>query len=318
MMHSARIISCFGYLPPHVVSNADLCKTVDTSEEWIVSRTGILQRHLASDTEFTSDLALKAAKGALQNIELESLDMIIVATTTPDNTFPSTAVKVQNELGISRKIPAFDIQAVCSGFIYGLEVANCFILSKKYRTILLIGADKMSSIVDWTDRTTCVLFGDGSGAVVLQTSQDFSGVVDTAICSDGLFYNSLRTNGGPSSNGSTGKLCMDGQTVFRNAVSHMSDVIRELLNKNGIKKSEIKCFIPHQANERITQAIKKEIGLEDEQVISTVQLHANCSAGSIPLALDYALKSNKIQKGDLVLLAAFGGGFTWGASLIRW
>ncbi len=317
-MASAEVLGCYGYLPSKVISNADLCKTVDTSEDWIVSRTGILNRHIASVDEFTSDLALKAARGALQNADLNAVDMIIVATTTPDSTFPSTAVKVQRGLGIPGNIPAFDIQAVCSGFIYGLEVANCFILSKKYKTILLIGADKMSSIVDWSDRNTCVLFGDGAGAIVLGASKDSSGIIDTLIHADGEFYESLCTNGGPSSTGSTGKLYMEGKTVFRHAVTSMSCAIKNLLNKNGIEKSEIKYFIPHQANERITESVRKEVDLKQEQVISTVHLHANCSAGSIPLALDYSIKKNKIQKGDIVLFASFGGGFTWGAALLRW
>jgi 3-oxoacyl-[acyl-carrier-protein] synthase III len=249
---------------------------------------------------------------------LHTVDLIIVATTTADKTFPSVAVKVQSGLGIKSQVPAFDLQAVCSGFVYGLEIANCFILSKKYQSILLIGADKMSSIVNWNDRSTCVLFGDGAGAVVIQSSSDQSGIIDSLMCSDGSFYNFLHTDGGPSSSDNVGKILMDGQNVFKHAVIKMSQVIKELLSKNNIKKSQVKCFIPHQANQRITEAIRKEVDLSEEQVISTVSIHANCSAGSIPLALHHALQRNKIQKGDIILLAAFGGGFTWGALLIRW
>ncbi len=317
-MASARVVSCFGYLPAKVVLNSELCKRVETSEEWIVSRTGILQRHIASEEERTSDLALKAAKGALKNAGLDGVDLVMVATTTPDKTFPSVAATVQSALSMGGQIPAFDLQAVCSGFVYGLEIANCLILSKKYQSILLIGADKMSSVVDWTDRSTCVLFGDGAGAVVLQSSQDQSGIIDSLLCSDGSFSNSLYTNGGPSSGEKVGKIFMDGQTVFKHAVLKMSQVVKDLLCRNGIKKSQIRCFIPHQANKRITDSIRKELDLSEDQVISTVDIHANCSAGSIPLALHHACKLNKIQKGDIVVLAAFGGGFTWGASLIRW
>jgi 3-oxoacyl-[acyl-carrier-protein] synthase-3 len=317
-MASARVVSCFGYLPAKVVLNSELCKRVETSEEWIVSRTGILQRHIASEEERTSDLALKAARGALKNAGVDSVDLVMVATTTPDKTFPSVAATVQSALSMGGQIPAFDLQAVCAGFVYGLEIANCLILSKKYQSILLIGADKMSSVVDWKDRSTCVLFGDGAGAVVLQSSQDQSGIIDSLICSDGSFANVLYTNGGPSSSEKVGKIFMDGQTVFKHAVLKMSQVVKDLLCRNGIKKSQISCFIPHQANKRITDSIRKELDLSEDQVISTVDIHANCSAGSIPLALHHACKLNKIQKGDIVVLAAFGGGFTWGASLIRW
>jgi 3-oxoacyl-[acyl-carrier-protein] synthase-3 len=317
-MALARIIGCSSYLPERIVLNSELCDRVDTSEEWIVSRTGILQRHIASDEECTSDLALHAAKDALQNSGLHTVDVIIVATTTPDKTFPSVAVKVQSGLGINSQAPAFDLQAVCSGFVYGLEIANCFIVSKRYQSILLIGADKMSSIVNWNDRATCVLFGDGAGAVVIQSSNDQSGIIDSLMCSDGSFYHFLHTDGGPSSSDKVGKILMDGQNVFKHAVIKMSHVIKELLSKNNIKKSQVKCFIPHQANQRITEAIRKEVDLSEEQVVSTVSIHANCSAGSIPLALHHALQRNKIQKGDIILIAAFGGGFTWGAALIRW
>lgn len=316
-MNGARISSCFGYLPLNVLFNSDLCSEIDTSDEWIVSRTGIRQRHIAASDEMTSDMALNAARGALARSNLSSVDMIIVATTTPDNTFPSTAVKVQSGLNLSL-IPAFDIQAVCSGFLYGLEVANSFINSGKYKTILLIGADKMSKIVNWNDRSTCVLFGDGAGAVVLQPGNEVSGLIDMQIYAEGAFYNFLHTSGGASSGDLVGKVLMDGRVVFRHAVVKMASAIESLIQKNNVKKSQIKYFIPHQANQRITEALRKELDLHEDQVISTVHSHANCSAGSIPLALDYALELGKIEKGDIILFAAFGGGFTWGAALIRW
>lgn len=313
--HSCKVIGCFGYLPSKIVSNFDLARAVDTSDEWITSRTGIRSRRIADESEKTSDLAFKAAKGAMLEAGLTSVDFIILATTTPDNTFPSSSARLQASLS-EKFIPAVDIQAVCSGFLYAIELASSLISGGRYKTILVVCADKMSSIVDWSDRGTCVLFGDGAGAVVLSKSN--SGFLDVALGSDGNFYDSLCTSGGASSSELVGKVQMDGQVVFKHAVQRMSEVSSLVLERNKLSITDVDHFVPHQANSRIMSAVAKELKIPQEKVVSTVSEHANCGAASIPLALwDMKCKS-KINDGDLILMCAFGAGFTWGASLLRW
>ncbi len=316
----SKIIGCGSYLPNRVITNKELTLTLDTNEEWIESRTGILQRHIASDDELTSHLAFKAAEAAILDagIDKHSIDLIIIATTTPDNTFPATATKLQGYLGLEN-CPSFDLQAVCSGFVYGLHVANSLIKSQAAKTILLIGAEKMSSVLDWNDRSTAILFGDGAGAVILQEdTTDSSKIIDSTIFSSGDFYDALYTDGGVALNSTAGKVKMKGKEVFRNAVEKMGDAVKDLLNKNNIDISEIDYFIPHQANIRIIDALAERIGIAEDKVIKTVSLHANCSAASIPLALQHAKSQGIIKPGDLILLSAIGAGLTWGAALIRY
>jgi 3-oxoacyl-[acyl-carrier-protein] synthase-3 len=317
---SSKILGCGSYLPDRVVTNKDLTLSLNTTEEWIESRTGILKRHVASEDELTSHLALKAAEAAILDakIDKELIDLIIVATTTPDNTFPATATKLQGYLGI-KNCPSFDLQAVCSGFIYGLHVANSLILSKAAKTILLVGAEKMSSVLDWSDRSTAILFGDGAGAVILtEDASNQSAIIDSEIFSNGEFYDALYTDGGVALNGIAGTVQMKGKEVFRNAVEKMGDAVNSLLVKNNITIEQIDLFIPHQANIRIIEALCERIGLEDEKVIKTVSSHANCSAASIPLALEYAKSKGLIKPGALILFSAIGAGLTWGAALIRY
>jgi 3-oxoacyl-[acyl-carrier-protein] synthase-3 len=326
---ACKIIGCGGYLPKNIVSNLDLESFVDTTDEWIRSRTGILQRHLAASDEYTSHLACKAAEYALQDANLlpTDIDLIIVCTTTPDNSFPSTATKVQGYFALGN-IPSFDLQAVCSGFIYGLQVANSLAASGKYNTILLVCAEKMSSLVDWSDRNTCVLFGDGAGAVVLQRKsvalaassriEVNSGVIDSQIYSDGSYAELLYTDGGVSSNGQSGKIKMKGPALFKNAVEKMTDSVIEILAKNNLTIDDISYFIPHQANIRIIQSIIDRLNFNENKVIKTIAKHANCSASSIPLALSELKSSGTLNEGDIILFTAFGAGLTWGSALYTW
>jgi len=308
------------YLPEKVLTNNALEATIDTTDVWIRERTGIAQRHIAAQNEYTSDLAVVAAKNALQdaNMSIQDIDLIIVATTTPDYTFPSTATIVQKKLGIKHGA-AFDIQAVCSGFIYGMSVADSMLKSGAARNVLLIGAETFSRILDWSDRSTCVLFGDGAGAVIL-SSDDMkeSGILNTLIRSNGEHRELLYVDGGASRSENVGKLRMIGNQVFKHAVKDIAAIIEECAEGYGLSIADIDWFVPHQANQRILNGVAKRLNLDKEQVISTVALHANTSAASVPLAMDFAIKDKRIKRGDLIMLEAFGGGFTWGASLLRY
>ncbi len=318
------IVGCGAHLPHKILSNDDLAKMVDTTDAWIVSRTGIKRRHVASEGETTSDLAFEAARSALDDAGMKAndVDVVIVATTTPDETFPSTATKIQARLGMTRGA-AFDIQAVCSGFIYGLSVADNFIRGGQAKTALVIGAETMSRILDWKDRGTCVLFGDGAGAVVVAaaegkgTSAD-RGILNTKIFSDGRLHDLLYTDGGVSSTGTAGHLRMHGREVFKHAVTNIAAAIEESTRAAGLTTADIDWFVPHQANQRILDGTARKLGIAPERVVSTIADHGNTSAASVPLALTVAVKDGRIKQGDLVLMEAMGGGFTWGASLIRW
>lgn len=328
----SEILGCGSYLPERCVSNDELAKTVDTSDEWIRSRSGIGQRYIAAEGEFTSDLAFHAATRALEHagVDASELDLVIVATTTPDNTFPSTAAKVQHKLGMTNGA-AFDIQAVCSGFVYGLAVADNFIRVGQAKTVLLIGAETFSRILDWNDRSTCVLFGDGAGAVVMRASEEEvtkggngkghnsgRGVLSTHIHSDGSNYDILYVDGGPSTTQTVGHVRMNGREVFRHAVTNLASIVDEALAANGLDRSDIDWLVPHQANKRIIDSTARKLGMSLDHVVLTVEKHANTSAASIPLALDTAVKDGRIKRGDLILLEAMGGGLTWGAGLVRW
>jgi 3-oxoacyl-[acyl-carrier-protein] synthase III len=323
-MKRARVIGCGAFLPSNIVTNDDLSQRVDTSDAWIRERTGIRQRHIALPGEKTSDLALAAARAALTDagIDAGELDMIICATTTPDESFPATATIVQSRLGMAYGA-AFDLQAVCSGFIYGLAVADSMIRTDAARTIMLIGAETMSRLLDWSDRTTCVLFGDGAGAIVLQAHEGLGtnadqGVLNTKLFSDGRLHDMLYTDGGVSSTQTTGKLRMQGREVFKHAVTNIAAAITASAEASHIPLQDIDWFVPHQANQRILDGTAKKLGIDSSKVISTVALHGNTSAASVPLALVAAVRDGRIQRGDLVLLEAMGGGFTWGAALLRW
>jgi 3-oxoacyl-[acyl-carrier-protein] synthase III len=318
------ILGCGSYLPARVLTNDDLAKIVDTSDEWIFERTGIRRRHIASDGETTSDLALEAAKRALKHadIAVSELDLVIVATTTPDETFPATATRIQARLGMTRGA-AFDVQAVCTGFVYALSVADSFIRTGQAKTVLVIGAETMSRILDWKDRGTCVLFGDGAGAAVLTaaegegTSAD-RGILNTKIFSDGRLHDLLYTDGGVSSTRTAGHLRMHGKEVFKHAVTNIANAIVESTNAQGLTPRDIDWFVPHQANQRILDGTARKLGISAERVISTIAEHGNTSAASVPLALTAAVQDGRIKRGDLVLMEAMGGGFTWGAALVRW
>ena len=314
---------CGSYLPARLVTNADLAKQMDTSDEWIQQRTGIRQRHIAADGELTSHLALKASERALEHAGLKAsdLDLIVLATATPDETFPATATRVQAELGMTRGA-AFDVQAVCAGFVYALSVADSMIKSGLASTALVIGAETFSRILDWNDRGTCVLFGDGAGAVVLRAEEGKGttadrGVLANALHSDGRQHDILYVDGGPSSTRTTGFLRMEGKEVFKHAVLNMAAVVGEVLLKAGLETKDIDWLVPHQANKRIIDGTGRKLGLTPERVVVTVDQHANTSAASVPLALDTAVRDGRIRPGQLVMLEAMGGGFTWGASLLR-
>ena len=315
---------CGAYLPERVVTNEELAKKVDTSDEWIQQRTGIRQRHIAADGEFTSHLALKASQRALDHagVKASDLDLIVLATATPDETFPATATRVQASLGMT-KGAAFDVQAVCAGFVYAVSVADSLIKGGMATNALVIGAETFSRILDWNDRGTCVLFGDGAGAIVLKaeegkgTSAD-RGILANALHSDGRQHDILYVDGGPSSTRSTGFLRMEGKEVFKHAVVNMAAVVGEVLAKAGLESKDIDWLVPHQANKRIIDSTGRKLGLPPERVVVTVDKHANTSAASIPLALDAAVKDGRIKKGDLLLLEGIGGGLAWGASLVRW
>jgi 3-oxoacyl-[acyl-carrier-protein] synthase-3 len=323
-MRRSVIAGCGAYLPERVITNEELAELVDTSDEWITSRTGIKQRHVAAEGEKTSDLALAAARSALVSAELDAgdLDFIIVATATPDQTFPATATVVQRELGMTTGA-AFDLQAVCSGFIYALSVADNFIKADAGDRILVIGAETFSRILDWEDRTTCVLFGDGAGAVVLRAEEgkgdrEDRGILSTCLHSDGRNYDALYVDGGPSSTQTTGHLRMNGKEVFRHAVVNLSNVIQEALDGVGLTADDLDWIVPHQANQRILDSTARRLGLPRDKIISTIARHANTSAASVPLALADAVADGRIKPGHLVLMEAMGGGFTWGSCLARW
>ena len=320
----ARIIGTGSYLPATVLTNADLAARVDTSDEWIVARTGICQRHIAAEGEFTSDLGTAAARRALASagITADAVDLIIVATATPDQTFPACATVIQHKLGMVHGV-AFDVAAVCSGFIYALAVADAMLVSGAHRTALVIGAETFSRILDWDDRATCVLFGDGAGAVVLRAEPGTGTCADRGILahrlhSDGRYNDLLFVDGGPGSTGTTGKLRMKGKEVFRHAVTNLANVMTETLAAAGLGAADVAWVVPHQANLRILEATAKKLGLPIERIVVTVQGHANTSAASVPLALDTAVSDGRIKPGDVLLLEAMGGGFTWGAAAVRW
>lgn len=318
-IHS-KIISTGSYLPKKFLTNSDLEKTVETTDAWIVERTGIKKRHIAAEGELTSDIATIAAKKALENsgLKIEEIDLIILATTTPDLTFPATATTVQAKLGAKNAF-AFDIQAVCSGFVFALSTADNFIKSGQVKNAIVIGADILSRIVDWKDRNTCVLFGDGAGAVVLQaTSEKNRGIIATDLHSDGSLNEILKTSGGPASNQKSGFIEMAGKEVFKHAVDKMAKSVLSALNKAGLTTKDIDLLVPHQANLRILNAVATRLELPEEKVILTVQDHANTSAASIPLALDFANQKGRIKKDDIIVLEALGGGLTWGSVVIRW
>jgi 3-oxoacyl-[acyl-carrier-protein] synthase III len=318
-MFYSRIIGTGSYLPARVLSNQDLEKIVETTSDWILERTGIRERHIAADGELTSDLALKAAEKAIEaaGIEAGEIDLIVVATTTADRIFPSTACVLQAKLGIGNGCPAFDVQAVCSGFVYAMSVANNFIRAGQARHALVVGAETLSRITDWTDRGNCILWGDGAGAVVLQASEE-PGIIATHLHADGRYQDLLFVDGGVSLK--TEGAChmrMSGNAVFKMAVNTLDAIVDETLEANGLSKSDIDWLVPHQANVRIIQATAKKLGMGMERVIVTVDRHGNTSAASIPLALDTGVREGKIQRGETVLMEAFGGGFTWGSVLVK-
>jgi 3-oxoacyl-[acyl-carrier-protein] synthase-3 len=321
MIHS-KIAGTGSYLPANIRTNADLEKLVDTTDEWIFTRTGIKQRHIAGEDEYTSDLAYKAAQQAMDaaGVTADDVDLIIVATTTPDKVFPSAACMVQQKLGIEN-CPAFDLQAVCSGFVYGLAPADKFIKSGSTKCAIVIGADTMSKITDWTDRGNCILWGDGAGAVVLKASET-QGIISTHLHADGQYEKMLHVPRDSSQNDgkecADGKVLMEGNAVFKMAVNTLDSIVDETLEANGMQKSDIDWLVPHQANIRILKATAKKLSMDMERVVVTVDRHGNTSAASIPLALDVAVRDGRIKRGEMLLMEAFGGGFTWGSALIKY
>jgi 3-oxoacyl-[acyl-carrier-protein] synthase-3 len=318
------VLGCGSYLPARILSNDELAKSVETTDEWIVQRTGIRERHIAAAGELTSDLALHAARAALVNahVEASSIDLIVLATSTPDQTFPATAVSVQAGLGITHGA-AFDLQAVCSGFVYALSVVDALLKSGGFKRALVIGAETFSRILDWNDRTTCVLFGDGAGALVLEaqpqpgTTAD-RGILTAHLRSDGRFKSKLYVDGGPSSTQTVGHLRMEGRDVFKHAIAMITDVIDDAFKATGTSAADIDWFVPHQANKRIIDGSAHKLGIAPDKVVITVDRHGNTSAASIPLALADAVADRRIKRGNLILLEAMGGGFTWGSALLRW
>jgi len=320
MSLTSQIIAVGSYLPQKILTNSDLEKLVETTEEWIVERTGIKQRHIAAENEFTSDLAFQASRRALKNsgLSVNEIELIIVATTTPDLTFPSTASILQKKLSASKAF-AFDIQAVCSGFVYALTTAHSYISSGLVKNALVVGAETLSRIVDWNDRNTCILFGDGAGAVVLQaTKKENSGILGCSLHSDGSLCDILKTSGGVSTTKSAGIIEMEGREVFKHAIEKMSSSVLSMLSKANLTCDQIDWLVPHQANLRIISAVATKLKLPIQKVILTVENHGNTSAASIPLALDYAVSKNLFKKGDLIILEALGGGLTWGSVALCW
>jgi 3-oxoacyl-[acyl-carrier-protein] synthase III len=318
------VLGCGSYLPRRILTNAELATQIDTSDEWIVQRTGIRQRHIAAEGEFTSHLSIHAARSALANagVDARSIDLIVLATSTPDNTFPATAVAVQEALCIHHGA-AFDLQAVCSGFVFALSAADNFLRTGAFKRALVIGAETFSRILDWNDRGTCVLFGDGAGALVLDAQPQPGlpsdrGVLTTHLRSDGRHKSKLYVDGGPSSTGTVGHLRMEGREVFKHAVGMITDVIVDAFEATGTSAEQIDWFVPHQANKRIIDASAHKLHIAPQKVVLTVDLHGNTSAASIPLALSVAIADGRVKRGDLVLLEAMGGGFTWGSALVRW
>jgi 3-oxoacyl-[acyl-carrier-protein] synthase III len=318
------VLGCGSYLPSRVLTNAELSRMVDTTDEWITQRTGIRERHIAAEGETTSDMALKAAQAALAaaGLDAQSIDLIVLATSTPDNTFPASAVSVQAGLGITHGA-AFDLQAVCSGFVFGLATADGLLKTGAHKRALVIGSETFSRILDWKDRGTCVLFGDGAGAVVVELQQqpgtrEDRGILSAHLRSDGRHKSKLYVDGGPSSTMTVGHLRMEGRAVFKHAVAMVTDVIEDAFKATGYTADDIDWFVPHQANQRIIDDTAKKLGLAPEKVVITVAKHGNTSAASIPLALATAVADGRIKQGDLVMLEAMGGGFTWGSVLVRW
>lgn len=317
-MNHSRIAGTGSYLPEKILTNADLERMVDTTDEWIVSRTGIRERHIAAEGEFTSDLSLQAARRAIQaaGIVANDIDLIIVATTTPDRIFPSTACLMQDKLGISN-CPAFDIQAVCSGFIYAMAIADNFIKTGAAKCALVVGAETMSRIADWTDRSNSILWGDGAGAVILTAGKD-PGILSCHLHADGSYANLLHVPSGVSSQKGSATIVMEGNSVFKVAVNTLDAIVDETLAANGLEKTDIDWLVPHQANIRIIQATAKKLGMSMERVVVTIDKHGNTSAASIPLALDVAVRDGRIKRGETILMEAFGGGFTWGSVLLKY
>ncbi|HRK78323.1 MAG TPA: beta-ketoacyl-ACP synthase III [Thiobacillus sp.] len=319
-MTYSRILGTGSYLPARILTNADLEKLVETNDQWIVERTGIRERHIAAEGEFTSDLAAQAARAALEVAGLapDDIDLLLVATTTPDLVFPSTACIVQSKLGMTNGRPAFDLQAVCSGFVYALSVADQFIKTGAAKRVLVIGAETLSRITDWNDRSNCILWGDGAGAVVLGASAE-PGIIATHIHADGRHKELLRTTSGPSTGMKEPALMrMEGNAVFKMAVNTLDRIVDETLEANGLQKSDIDWLVPHQANIRIISATAKKLGMSMDNVVTTVAGHGNTSAASVPLAFDVAVRDGRIQRGQTVLMEAFGGGFTWGSALLKY
>ena len=320
MKNKNYIIGSGSYLPKKILTNHDLSKKLNTSDEWITSRTGIKKRHIASDTELNSDLAFNAAKRAIKNskIRVSKIDLVIVATSTPDNTFPSTATKVQAKLGIKKGF-AFDIQAACTGFIYALSIADNYLSNNQANCALVIGSEIFSRILDWKDRSTCVLFGDGAGAIVLgkQKNNIKSEIISTELYSDGRFYDLLYVDGGVALNQKAGYLRMNGKEVFKHAVTKLVKIIKFNMKKNNIKVNDIDWVIPHQANKRIMDLTAKKLQIPPKKILMTIENHANTSSASIPLTLDFALSKKMIKRNQLILLEAIGGGLTWGCSLLK-
>lgn len=323
-MRRSVITATGSYLPKRILTNAELSEMVDTTDEWIVSRSGIKQRHIAADGELTSDLATHAARAALDmaGLTADDIDLIVLATATPDETFPATATVVQKNIGMTGGF-AFDIQAVCTGFLYALATADNFVKSGQANRALVIGAETFSRIIDWTDRTTCVLFADGAGAIILEAedgdgTSDDRGILTSHLHSDGEKHDLLYVDGGPSSTQSTGFLRMEGKEVFRHAVTNLASVVVEALAATGLSTDDIDWLIPHQANKRIIDGTGRKLKLPSEKVVLTVHKHGNTSAASVPLALDEAVRDGRVQRGQILLLEAMGGGFTWGSALVRW
>jgi 3-oxoacyl-[acyl-carrier-protein] synthase III len=323
-MSRSVVLGCGSYLPSRVLTNAELSRMVETSDEWIMQRTGIRERRIAADGETTSDMALAAARAALAaaDVPAQSIDLIVLATSTPDNTFPAAAVSVQAGLGITQGA-AFDLQAVCSGFVFGLATIDGLLRTGAFKRALVIGSETFSRIVDWKDRTTCVLFGDGAGAVVLEAqnqagTREDRGILTTHLRSDGRYKSKLYVDGGPSSTQTVGHLRMEGRAVFKHAVAMVTDVIEDAFKATGYTADDVDWFVPHQANKRIIDDTAKKLGIAPEKVVTTVDRHGNTSAASIPLALTVAVADGRIKRGDLVMVEAMGGGFTWGSALLRW